>query len=106
MTVVINGTTGIATPDGSAGTPAVVGSTSATAGVFYPAANTVAITTNSVERLRVPSTGGLQYNGSTSGSVTVAAPAVAGTNTLTLPASTGTVSTTGFAVAMSIVFGG
>jgi hypothetical protein len=33
--------------------------------------------------------------GDTSGAITVAAPAVAGTNTLTLPASTGTVITTG-----------
>jgi len=30
-------------------------------------------------------------NGSTSGQVTIAAPAVAGTNTITLPAATGTV---------------
>lgn len=34
-------------------------------------------------------------SGDTSGSVTLAAPAVAGTNTITLPASTGTVVTTG-----------
>jgi hypothetical protein len=34
-------------------------------------------------------------NGDTSGAITVSAPAVAGTNTLTLPASTGTVITTG-----------
>ncbi len=34
-------------------------------------------------------------NGDTSGSITLAAPAVAGTNTLTLPANTGTVITTG-----------
>jgi len=34
-------------------------------------------------------------NGDTSGSITLSAPAVAGTNTITLPASTGTVLTTG-----------
>jgi len=34
-------------------------------------------------------------NGSTSGSVTITAPAVAGTNTLTLPANTGTIVSTG-----------
>jgi len=34
-------------------------------------------------------------NGSTSGSVTITAPAVAGTNTLTLPATTGTFNTSG-----------
>ena len=44
--------------------------------------------------------------GSTSGSITLQTPAVAGSNTLTFPAATGTVSTTGFAVAMSVVFGG
>ena len=37
--------------------------------------------------------GSVTINGSTSGSVTVAAPAVAGSNTLTLPAATGTVLT-------------
>lgn len=105
MAVVINGTTGISTPDGSAGTPPLAGTTSATAGVLYPAANVVAFSTNSVERLRVPSTGGLQFNGSSSGGTIVQANATA-SGTLTLPASTGTVSTTGFAVAMSIVFGG
>jgi len=50
--------------------------------------------------------GKVQLYGSTSGSVTIQTPAAAGSNTLTLPASTGTVSTTGFAVAMSVVFGG
>jgi hypothetical protein len=35
----------------------------------------------------------IQINGNTSGSITIEAPAVAGTNTLTLPASTGTVLT-------------
>lgn len=105
MAVVINGTTGISTPDGSAGVPSLAGTTSSTAGVLYPAANVVAFSTNSVERLRVPSTGGLQFNGSSSGSTTIV-PAAAASGTLTLPASTGTVSTTGFAVAMSIVFGG
>ena len=50
--------------------------------------------------------GKVQLYGSTSGSVTLQTPAVAGSNTLTLPASTGTVATTGFSVAMSVVFGG
>ena len=36
----------------------------------------------------------IQINGNTSGSITIEAPAVAGTNTLTLPASTGTLATT------------
>lgn len=105
MSVVINGSTGISTPDGSASVPALAGTTSSTAGVLYPAANVIAFTTSSTERLRVPSTGGLQFNGSSSGSTVIQASATA-SGTLTLPASTGTVSTTGFSVAMSIVFGG
>ena len=36
----------------------------------------------------------IQINGNTSGSITIEAPAVAGTNTITLPASTGTLLTT------------
>lgn len=43
--------------------------------------------------------------GNTSGAITVAAPAVAGTNTLTLPASTGTVATTTSATALSTASG-
>jgi len=39
-------------------------------------------------------TGNLVYNGSSSGSITVAAPAVAGSNTITWPASSGTVALT------------
>jgi hypothetical protein len=57
MPVTISGTTGITTPDGSASTPAVKGTTSATAGVTFPAANTVAISTNSTEALRVDASG-------------------------------------------------
>lgn len=60
----------------------------------------------STEQMRVLSTSGIQLNGSTSGSMKLVPTAVSGTNTLTLPAATGTVSTTGFSVAMSIVFGG
>ena len=37
----------------------------------------------------------LVLSGNTSGAITISAPSVAGTNTLTLPASTGTVLTTG-----------
>ena len=56
MTITINGTTGIAGVDGSAGTPAVQGSDTNT-GVFYPAADTVAIATNGTEQMRVDSSG-------------------------------------------------
>ena len=45
MPVTINGTTGIAGPDGSASTPAVQGTDSNT-GLFFPAANEMAITAN------------------------------------------------------------
>lgn len=88
MTITINGTTGIAGVDGSAATPAVQGVDTNT-GVFFPAADTVGIATGGTERVRVKSTG-LALNGSTSGSITLAATAIAGTNTLTLPAVTDT----------------
>lgn len=58
MTVTINGTTGIAGTNGSAGTPAVQGEDTNT-GVFFPAADTVAISTGGSERLRVDSVGNL-----------------------------------------------
>ena len=56
MTVTINGTTGIAGTNGSAGTPAVQGEDTNT-GIFFPAADTVAVATGGAERLRVNSSG-------------------------------------------------
>ena len=56
MTVYINGTTGISGVDGSAGTPAVQG-TDTNTGVFYPAADTVGVSTGGSERMRVDSSG-------------------------------------------------
>lgn len=56
MTVTINGTTGIAGTNGSAGTPAVQGEDTNT-GIFFPAADTVAVATGGAERLRVTSAG-------------------------------------------------
>ena len=56
MTIVINGTTGISGVDGSAGTPAVQG-TDTNTGVFYPAADTVGVSTGGSERMRVDSSG-------------------------------------------------
>lgn len=56
MTVTINGTTGIAGTNGSAGTPAVQGEDTNT-GIFFPAADTVAVATGGAERLRVDSAG-------------------------------------------------
>ena len=104
MAVIINGTTGISGVDGSAGTPALQG-TDTNTGITYPASNVIGFSADGVERLRV-TTSGLQYNGSTSGSITLTATATAGSNTLTLPAATGTVATTGFSVAMALVLGG
>ena len=56
MTVTINGTTGLAGTNGSAGTPAVQGEDTNT-GLFFPAADTVAVATAGAERLRVDSAG-------------------------------------------------
>ena len=56
MSVTINGTTGIAGVDGSANTPAVQGSDTNT-GVFFPAADTVGVTTGGTERMRIDSSG-------------------------------------------------
>jgi hypothetical protein len=56
MAITINGTTGIAGVDGSASTPALQGADTNT-GVFFPAADTVAVTTGGAERMRVDSSG-------------------------------------------------
>jgi len=56
MTVTINGTTGIAGTNGSAGTPAVQGEDTNT-GIFFPAADTVAVATGGAERVRVDNSG-------------------------------------------------
>jgi hypothetical protein len=56
MTLVLNGTTGVSSVDGSASTPAIQGTDSNT-GVFFPAADTVAIATGGSERLRADSSG-------------------------------------------------
>lgn len=51
------------------------------------------LNSGTIDALRITSVGQLILPGSTSGTITIAAPAVSGTNTLTLPTSTGTVST-------------
>lgn len=107
MPVTINGTTGIAGVDGSAGTPAVQGSDTNT-GIFFPAADTIAFGEGGSEIMRITSAGNVgigttspaekldvngsvALRGSTSGSVVLSVPSVAGSTTLTLPATTGTV---------------
>ena len=49
--------------------------------------------------------GGLILTGSTSGTCTVNATAISGTAALTMPTGTGTISTVGKAIALSIIFG-
>lgn len=56
MTLVLNGSTGVSAVDGSASTPAIQGNDTNT-GVFFPAADTVGISTNGTERMRVDSSG-------------------------------------------------
>jgi hypothetical protein len=68
MTVTINGTSGIAGVDGSAGTPAIQGADTNT-GVFFPAADTVAIGTGGSERMRVDSSGNVGIGVTPSASV-------------------------------------
>ena len=58
MPVTINGTTGIAGVDGSAGTPAVQGADSNT-GIFFPAADTIAFAEGGAEVARFDSSGNL-----------------------------------------------
>jgi hypothetical protein len=58
MPVTISGTSGLAGVNGSASTPAVQGEDTNT-GVFFPAADTVAVATGGSERMRVDSSGNL-----------------------------------------------
>lgn len=58
------------------------------------AANQITATTF-VGSLVVPTTGSISISGSSSGSITLAVPSSAGSNTITFPATTGTVVTTG-----------
>jgi hypothetical protein len=58
MSITINGTTGIAGVDGSAGTPALQGNDTNT-GIFFPAADTIAFAEGGVEVARFDSSGNL-----------------------------------------------
>jgi hypothetical protein len=89
MPVTISGSTGITNVDGSAGTPAEKGATSSTAGVFFPAVDTVAISTASTERVRVGSAGQIGIAGAnygTSGQVLTSGGASAAPSWAALPA--------------------
>jgi hypothetical protein len=56
MSITINGTTGVSGVDGTAAAPSVQGADSNT-GVFFPAADTVAVSTGGSERLRIDTSG-------------------------------------------------
>jgi len=56
MTLILSGTDGLSDIDGSAATPALRG-TDANTGIFFPAADTTAISTGGTERMRVDSSG-------------------------------------------------
>lgn len=77
MPITLDGTTGIAGVDGSAGTPAVQGGDSNT-GMFFPAADTIAFTEGGAEVARFDSSGNLclatispSYNTSGRGNLTI-----------------------------------
>lgn len=65
MPVTINGTTGIAGVDGSAGTPAVQGADTNT-GMFFPAADTIAFAEGGTEVLRLNSSAQAEFQAGTS----------------------------------------
>jgi len=58
MPVVINGTTGVSGIDGSAATPALIG-TDTNTGIFFPAADTIAFAKGGTEAMRIDSSGNL-----------------------------------------------
>ncbi len=58
MSLTLSGTNGLSDVDGSAATPAIRG-TDTNTGIFFPAADTVGITTGGTERARVDSSGNL-----------------------------------------------
>lgn len=77
MTLVLNGTTGVSSVDGSASTPAIQGADTNT-GVFFPAADTVAVATGGSERMRVDSAGAMLVGTSTTPSSNNVRLAIAG----------------------------
>jgi hypothetical protein len=68
MTIIIDGTNGISGVDGTAANPAVEG-TDANTGLFYPAADTVGVSTGGSERMRVDSSGNVGIGTSSPSSI-------------------------------------
>ena len=64
MSLILSGTDGLSDVDGSAATPAIRG-TDANTGIFFPAADTVAVSTGGTERARFNSTGAFVLAGGT-----------------------------------------
>jgi hypothetical protein len=54
MSLILSGTDGLSDVDGSAATPAIRG-TDANTGMFFPAADTIALSTSGSERLMIDS---------------------------------------------------
>ena len=79
---------GVTYPDGSVSAPSITFGSEKTTGFYRPASGSIAVTLNGVLEAAFTSAG-LSLYGSTSGTTTIAAPAVAGSNVLTLPASNG-----------------
>lgn len=99
MPVTINGSTGISTPDGSASAPVIRGTTSSTAGIDYPAADTVAIATASTERLRIDSSGNVGIGNTPSGTYKLQ---ITGSSYASTSITSGTTITAGSTVSDSI----
>ena len=95
MTIIINGTDGLSDVDGSAATPAIRG-TDANTGIFFPAADTVGVSTGGSERMRVDSSGNVgigtsspqtrlhAFSSATTTTVSIQGSLSAGANTPTL----------------------
>lgn len=67
MPVVINGSTGISTPDGTAGVPSHTGTSGSTNGLYFPTATSAAISTNGLQAIAIDSS----QNTTCKGSLTV-----------------------------------
>ena len=79
---------GVQYPDGTASVPSITLASQTTTGFYRSGSGQIGVGINGSTPVAF-STSGVQLNGSTSGSVIIASPAVAGNNTLTLPTSNG-----------------